>query len=95
MAAEGVTALRTAGGEYRVEVRRAETTTTHRVLFSPELLDQLNVAAPDEERFVVESIRYLLEQAPAAALPQEIDLDGLPHEDIGYLPHVRRRMVVG
>jgi hypothetical protein len=94
VAGEGVTVVQTGAGEYAAEVHEAGTTTRYSVLFPRALLEELDVPEPDEERFVVESVRYLLERIPVTALPREIDLEGIQREDAEFLPDIRERLTV-
>ncbi|QUH06204.1 hypothetical protein HUO13_24240 [Saccharopolyspora erythraea] len=79
-------------GEYAAEVHEGDQTTEHRVLVPRELVDDLDVSAPDEKALVVESIRYLLERTPVTALPHDIDLDAVRREHGDFLPEVRARL---
>lgn len=91
--AEDVKVLQLGSREYAAEVHEGDQTTEHRVVLTQQLLDQLDMPEPDEQRFVAESVKYLLQRTPVTALPHDIDLDGLPEEDLDYLPEVRSRMM--
>lgn len=56
------------------------------------VLDALDMPEPDEQRFVVESVKYLLQRTPSTALPHDIDLEGVQNEDLDFLPELRTRM---
>ncbi len=90
--AESVQVLQLGTREYAAEVREANQTTEHRVVFSQDVLDALDMPEPDEQRFVAESVRYLLQRIPVTALQHEIDLEGLQEEDGDFLAEVRSRM---
>lgn len=91
--AEDVKVLQLGVREYAAEVHEANETTQHRVVFSQHLLDALDMPEPDEQRFVAESVKYLLQRTPVTALPHDIDLAGIQQEDLEFLPEMRSRML--
>lgn len=90
--AEDVKVLQLGEREYAAEVHDSNQTTQHRVMFTQDLLDALDMPAPDEQRFVAESVKYLLQRTPVTALPREIDLEGVQSEDLDFLQEMRARM---
>ncbi|RCW46238.1 hypothetical protein DFQ14_102541 [Halopolyspora algeriensis] len=90
--AEDVKVLQLGEREYAAEVHESNQTTEHRVMFTQDLLDALEMPEPDEQRFVAESMKYLLQRTPVTALPHDIDLEGIQSEDLEFLPEMRARM---
>lgn len=89
---EHVKVLQLGEREYAAEVHEGDQFTEHRVTFPKALLDELDIQEPDEQRFVSESLRYLLQRVPVTALPHDIDLEGIQREDGDFLPELRARM---
>ena len=90
--AEDVQVLQLGEHEFAAEVHEGDQTTEHRVSYPAEVLDALDMPEPDEQRFVAESLKYLLQRTPSTALPHDIDLEGVQNEDLDFLPEMRARM---
>ncbi|GAB2733929.1 hypothetical protein GCM10027174_03330 [Salinifilum aidingensis] len=89
---EQVRLLPLGGHEYAAEVHEAGETTEHRVVGAQEVRDSLDLPEEDEERFVTESLRYLLQERPVTALPHDIDLKRVHQDDPEFLPEMRSRI---
>lgn len=89
---ENVKVLQLGKHNYAAEVHEGEQTTEHRVTFAQDLLDALQIPDPDEVHLVSESMKYLLQTAPAAALQHDIDLEELQRRDADFVPELQSRL---
>ncbi len=89
---EDVNVLRLNDFEYAAEVHQGNEFTEHRVVYSQATLDELLVPDVDHRDFVVESVKYLLQDTPGTALPHDIDLGELQGRDPDFIPEVRARL---
>ncbi len=79
-------------GEFGVQVREGETTTSHRVTVPDELLDELAIPDLDQERLVEESIAFLLEREPATSILSEFPLTTISRYFPEYHDELRSRL---
>lgn len=78
--------------EYGVEISEGGVVTGHRVRVDDQLVDDLGIVDLDEQRLVEETIGFLLERMPAAAIDRELGLDGVADRFDDYLPEIRARL---
>lgn len=79
-------------GRYRAEVSEGHLTTSHRVVVSDELLEELGIAAVAHERVVQETMRFLLEREPATSILPEFSLDDIPRYFPEFYEDLRLRV---
>ncbi|HLZ36325.1 MAG TPA: hypothetical protein VKP64_00890 [Mycobacteriales bacterium] len=78
--------------EYGVEISEGGTVTGHRVRVDEQLVDDLGIVDLDEQRLVEETIAFLLERMPAAAIDREVGLDAVTDRFDDYVPEIRARL---
>lgn len=81
-----------APGEFGVQVREGDTTTSHRVTVPEGLLDDLQLSADDAQRVVQESFGFLLEREPASSIMKEFALTDISRYFPEYLEELRARL---
>ena len=79
-------------GEFGVQVREGDTTTSHRVTVPDELLDELALPDVDQERLVEESFAFLLEREPATSILAEFPLTTISRYFPEYHDELRSRL---
>ena len=79
-------------GEFGVQLREGETTTSHRVTVPAELLDELAIPDVDQERLVEESFAFLLEREPATSILAEFPLTTISRYFPEYHDELRSRL---
>ncbi len=79
-------------GEFGVQVREGENTTSHRVTVPDELLDELAIPDVDQERLVEESFAFLLEREPATSILEEFPLTTITRYFPEYHDELRSRL---
>lgn len=79
-------------GEFGVQVREGDNTTSHRVTVSDELLDELAIPDVDQERLVEESFAFLLEREPATSILEEFPLTTISRYFPEYHDELRSRL---
>jgi len=89
---ESVRVLRIGTNEYAATVHEGQDTTHHTVTISPAFLEDLMLPDTDTALVAEESIRYLLDRQPGVAIPAEVDLDRLSHEDDNIVAELRERL---
>jgi hypothetical protein len=90
---EEVRVRRLGHAEWAAEVVMGYDTSSHRVVWSDELVEDLELPSTAEGRIAVESVRYLLDREVATSLPHDIVLDDLSRADQGFLPELRQRLM--
>jgi hypothetical protein len=81
-----------APGEFGVEVREGHEITGHKVFVPEAFLDDMLLADADQETIVRETIAFLLEREPAAAILPEFSLHDVTRYFPEYPEELRRRM---
>jgi hypothetical protein len=89
---EQVRVVPMAAHEYGVEISEGGVVTGHRVRVDDQLVDDLGIVDLDEQRLVEETIAFLLERLPAAAIDRELGLDAVADRFDDYLPEIRARL---
>ncbi len=79
-------------GEFGVQVREGDTTTSHRVTVPDELLDELAIPDLDQERLVEESFAFLLEREPATSILADFPLTTISRYFPEYHDELRSRL---
>lgn len=79
-------------GEFGVQVREGDSTTSHRVTVPDELLDELALPDVDQERLVEESFAFLLEREPATSILAEFPLTTISRYFPEYHDELRSRL---
>ncbi len=79
-------------GEFGVQVREGDTTTSHRVTVPDELLDDLAMPDLDQERLVEESFAFLLEREPATSILADFSLTTISRYFPEYHDELRSRL---
>ncbi len=90
MSAITVTAM--GPGEFGVQLREGDTTTSHRVTVPDELLDELAIPDLDQERLVEESFAFLLEREPATSILADFPLTTISRYFPEYHDELRSRL---
>jgi hypothetical protein len=83
---------RLAEGEFGVELREGDVTTSHKVCVPATMVDDLGLGDVDQERLVRESMGFLLEREPATSILPEFGLDIIPRYFPEYSEEVVRRV---
>jgi len=78
--------------EYAVDVTEGTTHTRHRVIVTPDLLDDLGLVDVDEQRVVRESIQFLLDREPATSIYDEFPLDTVASRFPDFADELRARL---
>ena len=78
--------------EYAVDVTEGTTRTRHRVVVTPDLLDDLGLVDVDEERVVRESMLFLLDREPATSIYDEFPLDTVASRFPDFADELRARL---
>ncbi len=78
--------------EWSAEVYAAHARSDHRVVWSDELADDLEVSAP-EGQIAVEAVKCLLDREVGTALPHDIVLDDVSRVCHDFLPELRQRLL--
>jgi hypothetical protein len=81
--------------EYGVEVEEGHERTGHLVTMSDELVDDLGLLDVQPAQVVRESIGFLLDREPAAALGPEFSLDAVAARYPDYFDELRHRLIPG
>lgn len=89
---EDVNVLRLHDFEYAAEIHQGNEFTEHRVLYAQGTLDDLMLPDVAERDFVIESVKYLLQDTPGTSLPHDIDLGELQGRDPEFIPEMRSRL---
>jgi hypothetical protein len=79
-------------GEYGVQVREGDSTTSHRVTVPDSMLDDLQLSQDDAPRVVEESFEFLLEREPASSILEEFALPDISGFFPEYLEELRARL---
>ncbi len=79
-------------GEFGVQVREGDLTTSHRVSVPETFLDDLLLGDEDQARVVRESFAFLLEREPATSILPEFALPTISGYFPEYPDELRRRL---
>ncbi len=79
-------------GEFGVQVREGDQTTSHRVTIPESLLDELQLHDADPEAVVRESFAFLLEREPATSILPEFPLTVIADYFPEYRDELPRRL---
>ena len=79
-------------GQFGVQVREGDTTTSHQVTVPDELLDELGLPDVDQEELVEESFAFLLEREPATSILEEFPLTTISRYFPEYPDELRSRL---
>ena len=79
-------------GVFRVQVREADTATTHVVKVRPDYLQKLSRGGISAEQLVRRSFEFLLEHEPKEAILAEFDLAVIQRYFPDYEKEIRRRL---
>jgi len=81
---------------FGVVTTEGQTTTTHRVIVSDQILGSLDADMDDtaaQEALVRESVKFLLEREPAEEILDEFSLDEITNYFPEYPDEIRARMI--
>jgi len=78
--------------EYAVDVTEGTTQTRHRVVVTPDLLDDLGLVDADEQQVVRASFQFLLEREPATSIYEEFPLDTVASRFPDFADELRARL---
>ena len=79
-------------GEFGVQVREGQETTSHKVSVPAEVVDELGVPDVDHQALVEESFAFLLEREPATSIMREFPLSEISRHFPEYHEEIRRRL---
>ncbi|MDP9070890.1 MAG: hypothetical protein M3N68_06325 [Actinomycetota bacterium] len=79
-------------GQFGVQVREGDTTTSHKVVVPAEVVDELGIPDLDPQLLVEESFAFLLEREPATSIMREFPLSEISRHFPEYLEEIRRRL---
>ncbi len=79
-------------GQFGVQVREGDTTTSHRVTVPDDFLEELGLADADQQRVVEESFAFLLEREPASSILEEFPLTTISRYFPEYGDELRSRL---
>lgn len=79
-------------GRYGVEVREADTTTSHKVAVPRDLLDDLGLSDLDPAAVVEETFAFLLDREPASSILSQFSLDQVPRYFPDYYEELQARL---
>lgn len=79
-------------GEFGVELRQGDVTTSHKVCVPATFADDLGLVEVDQEQLVRESMAFLLEREPATSILPEFGLDIIPRYFPEYSDELVRRI---
>ena len=78
--------------EYAVDITEGTTRTRHRVIVTPDLLDDLRLVDADEQQVVRASFQFLLEREPATSIYEEFPLDTVASRFPDFADELRARL---
>ncbi len=79
-------------GQFGVQVREGDTTTSHQVTVPDDLIDELGLPDVDQEELVEESFAFLLEREPATSILEEFPLTTISRYFPEYPDELRSRL---
>lgn len=79
-------------GQFGVQVREGDTTTSHQVTVPDELIEELGLPDVDQEKLVEESFGFLLEREPATSILEEFPLTTISRYFPEYPDELRSRL---
>ena len=79
-------------GQFGVQVREGDTTTSHQVTVPDELIEELGLPDVDQEELVEESFAFLLEREPATSILEEFPLTTISRYFPEYPDELRSRL---
>jgi len=79
-------------GQFGVQVREGDTTTSHQVSVPDDLIDELGLPDVDQEELVEESFAFLLEREPATSILEEFPLTTISRYFPEYPDELRSRL---
>ena len=77
---------------FRVQLRKGDVTTTHRVAVPAAMVDNLGLADVDPDLLVRESMAFLLEREPATSILPEFALSDIQRYFDDYFDELPRRV---
>jgi hypothetical protein len=79
-------------GEFGVQVREGDTTTSHRVTVPDDMADDLHLGAVDPSQLVEVSFAFLLEREPGTAILRQFSLRDISRYFPEYAEELQRRL---
>ena len=79
-------------GQFGVQVREGDTTTSHQVTIPDDLIDELGLPDVDREALVEESFAFLHEREPATSILEEFPLTTISRYFPEYPDELRSRL---